>query len=124
MWGKNWVANSLRAAKDHIEPLDEARASAAFDALHPVRYDLREPGPSDPPGQFGFIVDDMANEPALQSIVRDSEGYVPDQIIPILVAKIRQLEARLAQLEPDKPPDPPQRGSVRTAAPIPPRRGR
>jgi len=35
-------------------------------------------------------------------VVRDT-GYVPDQLIPVLVAKIRQLEARLAAVEGVKP---------------------
>jgi hypothetical protein len=97
--GKNWQNLSVAALKDNIEPLDQARALAAFDALRPVRFDWKQPDKTDPPGQFGFIVDDMQKEPALASIVRGEDAYVPDQIIPVLVAKIRQLEARLAAVE-------------------------
>jgi len=52
----------------------------------------------------------MQEQPALKSVVRDT-GYVPDQIIPLLVMKIRAQEARLAVLEARlaPPPRPPGR---------------
>jgi hypothetical protein len=96
--GKNWQNLSVAALKENIEPLDQVRALAAFDALRPVSFDWKQPDTNDPPGQFGFIVDDMRKEPALQSLLRGDDAYVPDQIIPILVAKIRALEAELDEL--------------------------
>ena len=119
-YGKNWVNQSSRAFKENIEPLGEDEAGRAFDALSPVRFDIpasynpREDGPLpevlEPKGQFGFVLEDMQEQPALKSVVRDT-GYVPDQIIPLLVMKIRAQEARLAVLEARlaPPPRPPGR---------------
>ena len=111
VYGKNYVANSQLAFKENVRDLDAPRALAAFEALRPVVYDTKPVDAAtspplseeiEPPDQFGFVLEDMQAQPALKSVVRDT-GYVPDQLIPVLVAKIRQLEARLAAIEEVKP---------------------
>jgi hypothetical protein len=95
----NWITPSTADLKANIADLTTERAVEAFDALRPVTFDYRDPpGPNVKPGQYGFVVEDMAQHPALASVVVGDYGYVPDSIIPILVAKIRQLEAELDDL--------------------------
>jgi len=94
-----WTVYSSADLKDNIADLPIERAVEAFDALRPVTFDYRDPpGPNVKPGQYGFVVEDMAQHPALASVVVGDYGYAPDSIIPLLVGKIRQLEAELDDL--------------------------
>ena len=99
---------------------DVVTAARAFDALRPAMFKLKEPPwpPVDGDGRlkptsyskpenrdrFGFIVDDMVEDPLLsltvnQDYMTKERGWDIAQVVALCVAKVRVLEAEIAELK-------------------------
>jgi hypothetical protein len=94
--------------KQDIRPVEPDEITAAFGGLRPVRFRWRKPSMGDKL-EYGFIVDDMRDVPALDPVVRIGEGrmqsgdtasasYSMNQVLAITVARLKQLEAEIAKL--------------------------
>jgi hypothetical protein len=95
--GGSW---SAAWRKREIRPVTSDEIIEAFAGLRPMHFRRISTGCR----EYGFIVDDMVGVAALKDVVMPDEkgdpgAYSPNQVLAITVARLKQLEAEIAELK-------------------------
>jgi hypothetical protein len=90
------IQTSDKRLKDHIEAV--ANVGSIIDCLEPVRFAWKQTGQND----LGFYAQDvypLVPEACVKPDGDEDWGFKPDRLIPLLVAEIQDLRARVLKLE-------------------------